>query len=440
MNMTHTSRVAVLGLVALAACSSSDGVGTSNASGSASASAHSATIATYGSAPASSGAGPVGSHRTESPPLAFQNLEAQITGAEELLTKQQSDITAMSSLAGLLSARFQITAKSSDLDRQIALGESAVSGTTRDPKAFLLRARARAAAHRFSEALDDLAIAERDLPDGGKEPARASRRNVLVSLGRYDDVIAELEKIAKDRPSIFTLGDYAYALARMNRIEDAEKAFNQAELQFRAISPFSLVQLYFDRAYMWERAGNLELATSIYKAAHEKLPYHVHVATHLAPLIPPSEGIAMLRALVDVTDSPDVFATLGVLENLVTPHSGDADLAKAGELYLARYQALPTAYADHAGWFWVGPGKDPARAVEAAKANLANRPTAEAYELMLAAAEAASDTQLLCTTARDARSLKYGSTRLAQRLTLIDSQKTCEKVALPPPASSSAPR
>ncbi len=54
--------------------------------------------------------------------------------------------------------------------------------------------------------------------------------------------------------------------------------------------------------------------------------------------------------------------------------------------------ALPAAFSDHAARFFLGVGHDPRRALVLAQANLANRDTPEARELVVQAALAAGDT------------------------------------------------
>src|SRR5262249_52677263 len=83
---------------------------------------------------------------------------------------------------------------------------------------------------------------------------------------------------------------------------------------------------------------------------------------------------------------------------------------------VARYDELlkahPEAFADHAAAMWLGPGKDPAKALPLAKANAANRATAEAYDLYLAAALPARDDAEACAAAKGAMALKYAPASL----------------------------
>jgi tetratricopeptide (TPR) repeat protein len=303
-------------------------------------------------------------------------------------------------------ARFKLLGKSEDLARAIELAEGATKIEEKSFAALFLRARGRAAAHRFEEALADLDDADKavSLPEE-KGKTNGTRANILIALGRYDEALPTIEKHARVHPDSDALADHAYLLGLMGRTAEAESLFVQAEQKHRGTSPFGLVQIYFDRGSMWERQGNLIEATALYKAAYNKLPQHPHVAVHLASLLPPAEGVAVLEPVAKETDDPDVFAELGTLQNLATPGSGDAMIKKAGAAYDELFAKLPSGYADHAGWFWVTTGNDPKKGLTAAQKNIGIRQTADAHELLIAAAEAAKDTPVLCNALKGAKAL-----------------------------------
>lgn len=380
---------------------------------------------------------PQASAKTESPSVSLGNLDSQIADAEKKLAKTSGDFGLSAKIVGLRLMRFGVLAKSEDLSRSVELAEAAASGKDPSADALILRAKGRAAIHRFQDALADLDRADKLDPVASPAKTAPRRLAIKVALGRYDEVLPELERATRTGGDMAPFADKAVVLGAMGQHEQAESFFVQAEQRFRSVSSFGLVQLYFDRASMWQDAGNLQSATTLLKAAHARLPQHVHVAVHLAQLVPPSEGIAMLAPLIEQSDDPDVAAQLGVLENLAKEHSGDAHLELAKQRYEALSAKFPDAYADHAGWFWTTTGGDPQKGLAAAKRNLENRQTAGAYELMIAAADAAKDDAALCA-ARDAASrVKYPTPRLTSRLAEVAS-KVCPGGA--PAGSSSAGR
>jgi hypothetical protein len=76
---------------------------------------------------------------------------------------------------------------------------------------------------------------------------------------------------------------------------------------------------------------------------------------------------------------------------------------------------LPRAYADHAASFYLGMGGDPQRALALAHANAENRPTDEAVELWLTAAQAAGSHVEVCAAARRALGLVHATRGLRDR-------------------------
>lgn len=363
---------------------------------------------------------------TTSPSIELQNLDSQIESAKQGFEHKPA-VNTREKLVQLLLLRGRVVGRFADLVRANELAEDAVAAHGESSATFLLRARGRAAIQRFNDALADVALAESKAEAKQSVTAFQSlRAAILMGLGRYDDALPLVEKRSRTDPNAQTLADYAAVLAKQQRFQEAEAIFLQAELKFRGLSPIPLTNLYFDRATMWERAGDLRVATSIYKLAFERLPQHVHVAIHLALLVAPSEGVAMLEPLSHQTDEPDVFATLGMLQNLLAEHSGDAALERARALYEERFAKLPEAYADHAGWFWTNLGGDPKKGLAAANINIESRQTAEAYELLVAAGSAAKDDPTLCRAKKEGGALKYPSAKLLQQLQQLDGKISCE--------------
>ena len=392
------------------------------ASGSAPVGSDAATVS------ASAEASPFIHHKTKTtePAVALTNLKSQLNGQIKLMADRPKDLQARSAVVSISLARFKLLGKSEDLTRAIELAESATTIEEKSFAALFLRARGRAAAHRFDEALADLDAADKVvvLPED-KGRTNGTRANILIALGRYEEALPTIEKAARVHPDSDALADHAYLLGLMGKSTEAESLFVQAEQKHRGTSPFGLVQIYFDRGSMWEKQGNLTEATALYKAAYAKLPQHPHVAVHLASLLPPAEGVAVLEPVAKETDDPDVFAELGTLQNLVKAGSGDAMIEKAGAAYDELFAKLPSGYADHAGWFWVTTGNDPKKALTAAQKNIGVRQTADAYELLIAAAEAAKDTAVLCTALKGAKALKYSTPPLKERVRQLDGKAGC---------------
>jgi tetratricopeptide (TPR) repeat protein len=371
---------------------------------------------------------------TTSAEIALGNLDGQIKQLRRHVEERPNDVHVRASLAQDLRARSQIYGGGGDLRDAFDIGTKALADFPNDPDAKLLHVQSLAAVHRFREALAELdALMATPQPDSmfAKNHA-AERASILQALGRYDEALPLLHHQVEVSASSANLDAEAILLGLMGRAEDADKEFVEAEAKFRDTSPFFLAALYFDRASLWEREGVLDRATELYRAAHERLPQHVHAASHLAALLPPKEAVAILEPLGHADGDPEVLAGLGVFRDMVKDGSGKAALDSAKTRYDELMKTLPEAYADHAGWFWLGAGGDPDKAFEAAKVNLGARETAESFELYLSAAAAAHHHDDACAVGAKARLFPYPSHRLTEQLRQLGD------CGAPPAASASA--
>jgi tetratricopeptide (TPR) repeat protein len=349
--------------------------------------------------------------KTTNAEIALSNLDSAIGGAREV-----AKVRGPGSVIGLLLERAKLLGRPDDLEEALRYGESAAKEKPKDASALLAHARALAGAHRFREALSLIASAEAVSIDPGQ--ADVQKASVLLALGRYDEAHALMKKTIEVWPNPGFMHLQAVILQRMNKIEDAEAMFVLAEQKYIDLSPFPLAMLHADRAAMWESQGDLGKATELYRAAHERLPQYVHAAVHYAALLTPVEAMKVLSPLAtgDRTKlDPELLASLAGYRALTADEAGAAlDLTAAKERFDALEKKLPLAYADHAGWFWLGSGGDSARAFEAAKRNLEERTTSESYELFLAAALSAGKRDEACARLKAIKAYAYPSPKLGE--------------------------
>ena len=356
--------------------------------------------------------------RTTDPTIALTNLDSQIKESTRMFGERPGDTDLRGKTVSLLLQRSGVTGSAKDRERALEIAEALVKEHPDDQTAHSIHAHALAAMHRFDEAIREVDASEKLAKVPGSNDGL--RSDILAALGRYDDVYMPQKQLAEKFPSPSTLLTYATTAGHMGKTEEAEAAFVKAEEMFHGVTPFLLATIYYERASMWERVGDLPKATILYKAALDRLPQHTHAAVHLAALLSPSEGVALLEPLTRGDDvDPDALGQLGVLQNLIKEKSGDEMLARARARYDILMTEQPAAYADHAGWFWLVAGGDPKKAEAAAKKNLEVRKTAEAYELSIATEQAVADKDALCAVAADARDLKYRNPKLDETLRTI---------------------
>ena len=335
--------------------------------------------------------------------VALHNLDDHISLLERKIEEQGTAPVALrAELIDYLLSRTQFLSTFSDFQRAEELAEPAPREFPRDPKAFLLRARYRGAVHRFSEAETDLASAEAlGAPPRDTELPRAS---LHIAQGTdLSSALAVAERRAKSLPALERLSVVALAEAALGRFDEADERYRAALAAYRDVSPFPVAFVSFQRGVMWaELAAQPERALPFYREAVRVLPQYVVGNVHLAELeLERGERGAAERRLRQVSrqgEDPEPWARLGelLLQGKSDDVEGRALIARAGRRYEQLLSHQRSAFLDHAAEFWMGPGANPARALELARDNLSLRPTGRAHQLVLQAALAAGDSQLFC--------------------------------------------
>ena len=291
--------------------------------------------------------------RTTDGVLARSNLEAMIGARERALQRDPTWAGSRAALVTLLVTRASTYGRIDDYDRAIAVAEEGVQRTPRAPDAWLARASARAALHRFGPALED------------------SER--AVALGADPDAVNGL----------------------------------------RASVAVAFVE--FRQGLLAESAGELSRAEERYRSVLRRLPGHAQAALHLASLELAVGTVAgardALRTLLPEASDPEIDAVRAE----VARRGGDSAestrrLADARTGYLAALGRDPEAFADHAARFFLE--HEPGQALRWASLNLDNRPTPAAYDLALSAAIRADDRQAGCVLGTRALQLRDRTARL----------------------------
>jgi tetratricopeptide (TPR) repeat protein len=286
----------------------------------------------------------------------------------------------------LLLQRSRYLADVHALDRIVVLTESHAGSAGE----LIRRARARAAVHRFDDALADLDAAQR----AGASPAaiQAQRSSIRVATGRAGDELAGLQAAAARRPGFASHCALALAEAAAGRLEDADAHYGQALGELDTTSPFPAAAIWFARGLMWsEQGGDPRRGEAMYAQALRGLPEYVAANVHLAELEAARgdlrTAIVHAQQAVAAGDDPEALALLGTLhirDGRETLGRDEIERARrAFEALLARH---PQAFADHAAEFYLGAGADPERGLHWAQVNLLVRETRRALQLGIRAA------------------------------------------------------
>lgn len=213
--------------------------------------------------------------------------------------------------------------------------------------------------------------------------------------GRRDRSIPARAEGARRWPSAANLTVYAASLALLGRFDDAIALIPKAAKVVNDNSPETFSWLLFQWGRLYEQNGDFASARAFYQAAHDRLPGYVETNAHLALTMIATGDTAGARRVVAEALKTDRQPSL--LELAAQLGIGTVEAARTEwERYVT---TLPKAFADHAARFYLGVGKNPPRALELARLNLANRDVPEARELVIQAALAAGDTAAACEVA-----------------------------------------
>lgn len=347
---------------------------------------------------------------TTSPTIALSNLEGEIRDREKRAAG--GDVDATLELVARYLVRAKYEGRVADLVRADDTSRALAATRPDDARAQLTRASALGAIHEFgaaAAALERAAMLGADAVD-----VRRERSTLRLAVGQEED--AEALVALRDDASPAELAQRAGIVARLGQAAESERLFTLARQRYRDVSPFAVAWMDFERSRALELGGDRTSARAYLAEAATVMPTFTHAVVHLAANEPPDHALARLRALEATSDDPDVIAgEADALRRADRGFEAAAEAARARARFDEVLARLPLAYADHAASFFLGMGHDPARALALAATNARNRPTAEAVELWLTAAQAAQSTDGTCAAAAAARRQRHPSPELRER-------------------------
>ncbi len=351
---------------------------------------------------------------TTAPSMALRHMRNQIANYQRMSSKRTLMLGQYRAYVDWLSLRARFLGALSDYDTLLRLVDRVVNEYPKKPDAYLMRASVRAGLHLFTGAQTDL---DKAIELGlAKHKADKMRATLLAARGDLPGALKLRRQSVDRKATLFSLGDLATTYAELGEDSTAEKLFARALKTYRDRSPFAVAWLLFQRGLMHDRAGRTGRARDSYRLAYERLP-GAPIAGHLAGAQAatgnPQTAIKLLRTIANTSEDPEHHGALAELLHKTDPRAAAEALAKAKAGYRTLTSKHMLAFADHAARFWLAAGQNPARALELARANLNNRPTDAAYQLILDAAHAAKiDGKQQCALADKARGKKRASAYL----------------------------
>jgi hypothetical protein len=253
-------------------------------------------------------------------------------------------------------------------------------------RAALVQAEIASTVHRFDDARGHLARAE--LMGGAREAIERHTLAIDQACGvELHNVLAARRRIATASGRLEDLVPLGALLADLECFTEADAVYRQGFYSYYGISPFSLAWVCFQLGMLWGElvpVPDLDLAALWYQRAIAYLPRYVKARVHLAEILVSQDQTGEAETLLGPALSsgdPEVrwrLADVLFAQQRFEEAETELDAARVRfEELLGRHRL---AFADHAAEFYAGSGDDCRRALELARANVANRPTRRAIK------------------------------------------------------------
>jgi tetratricopeptide (TPR) repeat protein len=316
--------------------------------------------------------------------IAVANLSASIESLE-LCRLNGATFADLVALSNFLFLRGDLLGRIVDHDRAELIAKKAIAFSPNYAGTLYIRAWLAERFHRFQEAntLLDQALAA----GHPKDEIDVEKAALLQATGRYSEALVLRERLAKDNPSIQTLGALATLLAEMAQWAAAESCYMAAVDADEGTSPIPCAQLLFEWGVSAMRHGHLDRAEEIFVELDTILPQHVPGRGHRAEVALTRGQLdlaaALTTPLLAIADDPEYRATYAE----ILAARGDSKAAiTVSQHAAAAYERLlarrPEAYADHAAAFFMSVGNRPQLAVDLALANFKLRDTPRSRSLL----------------------------------------------------------
>ena len=271
------------------------------------------------------------------------------------------------------------------LDRLDALA-SQFARVDDSSRAALVQAEVASTVHRFDDARGHLARAA--LMGGPREAIERHSLAIDQACGvELDAVLAARRRIAAASGRLEDLVPLGAVLADLERFAEADAVYRQAFYSYDDVSPFPLAWVCFQLGMLWGElvpVPDPDLAALWYRRAIAYLPGYVKARVHLAEIYASQDQTGDAETLLLPALSsrdPEVrwrLADVLIAQERFEEAETQLDAARFGFDELLGRHLL--AFADHAAEFYAGSGNDCRRALELARANVANRPTRRAIK------------------------------------------------------------
>ena len=253
-------------------------------------------------------------------------------------------------------------------------------------RAALVNAEVASTGHRFDDARGHLGRAARM----GAPREAIERQSLAIDQAcgvDLDAVLAARRRIATASGRLEDLVPLGAVLADLECFAEADAVYQHAFYSYDGVSPFPLAWGCFQLGMLWGElvaVPDLDLAGVWYRRAIAYVPAYVKARVHLAEICASQNEIddaeTLLRPALSSHDPEVRWRLADVLFAQDRFKEAETELEAARVRFDQLLRRHRLAFADHAAEFYAGSGNDCRRALELARANVANRPTSRAVK------------------------------------------------------------
>ena len=269
------------------------------------------------------------------------------------------------------------------LDRLDALAAQ-FAGVDDSSRAALVQAEVASTAHRFADAREHLAQAA--LMGASREAIERQTLALDQACGvELETVLAARRRIATSSGRLEDRVPLGAVLADLERIAEADAVYRKALSSYDGLSPFPPAWACFQLGMLLGEVVPVpdpNRAARWYRRALAYVPGYVTARVHLAEIYTSQDRTPDAEALLlPALASSDPEVRWRLADALIAQErreEAESQLEAARSAFDELLGRHLLAFADHAAEFYAGSGNDRRRALELARANVANRPTRRA--------------------------------------------------------------
>lgn len=307
--------------------------------------------------------------------IELEKINKDISELEEIAFATPVDCEKLIRFVYRLYQRASLTGSFSELEAAENAIDKAILQLRQPADLYLLKVNIDFKFHRLANVKNRLET-NSDLKDS--LPGRALHADLCFQEGRYEEAKKEYENLISDEAAWDNLARFAHFKFKMGDCGGAEQLYAEAvdELTAKEMRHFAWLEL--QRGLIDLAQGRFDEAEAHYKLAEKAYSGYWMIEEHTAELLAAQgkfdEALALYHKVVDKVPRPELYQSLGELYDFTgKPEQAQTWYAKAHSAYLESVECGEVHYYHHLVDFYTDIVRDNAKAVDAARKDIALR-------------------------------------------------------------------